>query len=295
MFATLAGEYPWPPDLAPGAALAAVVRAQAEAGLGLLADGRVHPAGTAVADLVAAWRATRDVAATVAPGLPVKVAVGGPFAVGGAGRAAEVARALRGGLLALAAAGCPVVEVHEPAAALPADDAGRAAFAAAHATLLAGLPPGLHASLAVTGGDATTLGATALFGAPYRSHLFDVLDGPDGWRLVAVAPGERGIVVGVGDASGRGRTGLEEIAWAAGYAASTCGRGMERVGIAPSGSLAGLDPDRARAVLDLLGEAARLIAAGPSELRAHLDPRAIDARSAALGQNRSTRGRPDRT
>ncbi len=115
--------------------------------------------------------------------------------------------------------------------------------------------------------------------------------GPDSWRLVAVAPTERGIVVGVGDASGRRRTRVEDVVWAAGYAASTQGRGPDRVGIAPSGSLASLEPARAREVLDLLGEAARTIAGGREEVLGLLDPRAIDARSAALGHYRPARRR----
>lgn len=294
MFATLAGGYPWPADLLSEAALDAVVAAQVEAGLGLLADGRVHPARTAVADLVGAWAATRDVASARAPGLPVKLAVEGPFGAAGPAGALETARALNQALRALAGAGCPVVEVHEPAATLPADDAGRASFAAAHVALLAGIPAGLHASLAVTGGDATSLGAEVLFAAPYRSHLFDLLSGPESWRLVAVAPSERGIIVGVGDATGHRRTRIEDVVWAAGYAASTRGRGPDRTGIAPSGSLAGLEPARAREVLDLIGEAARTMAGGRDAGLARLDPRAIDARSAALGHYRPVRRRgPD--
>ena len=291
MFATLAGGYPWPPDLPAEAALDAVVAAQVDAGLELLADGRIHPAATAAEDLVGAWTATRDVAAARAAAIPVKLAIEGPFAAAGPRGALEAARTLNRALLALAAAGCPVVEVHEPAATLPSDDAGRAAFVAAQVALLAGIPADLHVSLAVTAGAATPLGAAALFAAPYRSHLFDLVAGPDSWRLIAVAPPERGIVAGVGDATGRRRTRIEDVVWAASYAASTQGRGMDRVGIAPSGSLAGLSPAHARAVLDLLGGAARAVAAGRDELLARLDPRAIDARSAALGHYRPARRR----
>ncbi len=312
MFATLAGGYPWtagpPADEGPAAderppagspvgappadeGLAAVLGAQVEAGLGLLADGRVHGADTPTDELVAAWRAARDAAARLAPGLPVKLAVTGPWSAGGPGGALEIARVLHASLVALAAIGCPVIEVHEPAASLPVGPAGREAFAAAHAALLADAGEGLHASLAITGGDAVGLGAEALFAAPYRSYLLDLLDGPESWRLVAVAPGTRGIVVGVGDASGRRRTRLDDVIWAASYAASTAGRGMERIGVAPSGSLADLPPDRAGAVLSLLGEAADALAGGRDAVLTTLDPRAIDARSAALGQYRPRRRR----
>jgi hypothetical protein len=203
-----------------------------------------------------------------------------------------VAAGLREGLAALAGEGCPFVEVHEAASALPGDQAGRAAFAAAHRALLDDVSDAVHACLAVIAGDAVALGSEALFAAPYRSHLLDLLDGPESWRLVVAAPGERGIVVGVGDASGRRRTRLEDVTWAAAYAASTGGRGMERVGVAPSGSLAGLAEHRAREVLAILGRAAAAIAGGRDELLASVDPRAIDARSAALGRYREPRDRP---
>lgn len=114
MFATLAGGYPRPADLPPDEALRAVLEAQVEAGLGLLADGLVHPADTVAAELVAAWEATRDAAAAIAPGMPVKVALWGPFAARRVAAAPVAVVALRAGLLALAEAGCPVVEVHEP-------------------------------------------------------------------------------------------------------------------------------------------------------------------------------------
>jgi hypothetical protein len=286
VFATLAGEYPWPVGLPPADALAEVVRVQVEAGFGLLSDGRLHPADTAPDDLVAAWRATCAAGAGLAPDLPVKVAVRGPWSAGGPDGVGDAARSVAAGLAALTAAGCPYVEVHEPAATLPADDAGRQAFVAAHAALLNGLPDAAHGSLAITGGNALALGAGALFALPYRSYLFDLLDGPEGWRLVAAAPGGRGIVAGVGDASGRRRTRLEDLVWSAGYAASTGGRGMARVGLAPSGSLSALAPERAQAVLELIGEAVATIAAGPDVVVARLDPRAIDARSAALGERR---------
>ncbi len=292
MFATLAGDYPWPTDMPPADALAAVVGAQVEAGLGLLSDGRVHPATLAPQEYLAAWRSAGAAGSRLAPDLPVKVAILGPWAAGGRTGALGSARALNAALVALAGAGCPLVEVHEPSSSLPLDDAERGAYVAAHAALLAGVPDSLHVSLAITGGDAMALGADTLFAAPYRSYLLDLLDGPESWRLAAVAPGERGIVAGVGDAAGRGRTRLEDVVWAVGYAASTQGRGRDRVGVAPSGSLAELSDERARAVLDLLGEATRTIEGGRDEILARLDPRAIDARSAALGQHPPQRRRP---
>ena len=306
MFATLAGTFPRPAAASTVDALRAVLGAQADAGLGLLSDGMVHDSDDPAA-LVAAWVAARDAARGLGIDLPIKLAVLGPFArislvattmssgteasrLAGAGsgatrsRAADsIAAGMAPALAALVAAGCPVVEVHEPAATLPVGVGAGGAFASAHRALLAGLPAGAHATLAITGGDAETIGAEAVFAAPYRSHLFDLIAGPDGWRTIARAPGDRGIVVGVVDASGARRPGLEEVAWAAGYAASLGGRGLERVAVAPSGGLASLDPGDARAVIELLGEAARLLSGDPDLLVRRFDPRAIDPRSAALG------------
>jgi methionine synthase II (cobalamin-independent) len=306
MFATLAGSYPRPADLRPADALRAVLCAQADAGLGLLSDGMVHDSDEA-AVLVDAWVAARDAALAEGIEQPVKLAVLGPWArCSGTGGTAEPAGAAPGtatarsaaarlaaGLAAVFAAGCPVVEVHEPAAALPAGPGAGAGFAAAHRVLLAGLPGGAHATLAITGGDAEALGADAVFAAPYRSHLFDLIAGPDGWRTIARAPGDRGIIVGVVDASGRRRSGLEEVAWAAGYAASLGGRGTARVGLAPSAGLSSLDTARARDLIELLGEAARLLVGDPDVLLRRFDPRAVDLRSAALGEYRPEgRARP---
>ena len=310
MFATLAGGYPRPapPDdpAAPDPGLAAVLAAQVEAGLELVSDGLVHrpePYGEALgASLVAAWRAT-----AIATDRPTKLAVLGPYSAGTVdalpgGATEALAAALVTAAGALAAAGCPVLEIHEPGAVgIRHDAAERARFGAAHrrlagelAAATAAAHPGLHLCLAITGGNADAAGPETILAAPYASYLFDLVDGPDNWRLVTAVPGSRGIVCGVGDASGQGRTRLEEVVFAARYAASSGGRGLDRVGLAPSGSLAGLDPERARTVLELVGGAARLLAAGPGAALRHLDPRAVDARSAALGMYRQERGRSRR-
>ena len=80
------------------------------------------------------------------------------------------------------------------------------------------------------------------------------------------------------------RLGPELLLWAAGYAASTASRGGDRVGIATAGSLAHLPWDVAGQKVARLGAAARLAQAEPDELRAAVDPRALDSRSAALGR-----------
>ncbi len=306
MFATLAGSYPRPADAAPAEALRVVLGVQADAGLGLLSDGIVHRSDDASA-LVEAWTGTRDAAAAEGIKLPIKLAVLGPWALvaltADQARAASstsdvaAARALAArltvGLVAVLAAGCPVVEIHEPVATLPAGPGAGAAFASAHRMLLGGLPGDAHATLAITGGDAEALGADTLFGLEYRSYLFDLIAGPDGWRTIARAPGDRGIIVGVADATGGRPAGLEEVAWAASYAAALGGRGLERVGLSPTGGLGALDPVRARALIELLGEAARLLVGDPDVLLRRFDPRAVDLRSAALGDYRpDRRGRP---
>jgi methionine synthase II (cobalamin-independent) len=311
MFATLAGSYPRPAEVPPARALGVVLVAQADAGLGLLSDGIVHRSDDP-STLVKAWTAARDAAAADGIGLPVKLAVAGPWARvappagtprppssaadapdGQASAALSAAATLAAALAAVIAAGCPVIEIHEPVATLPGGAGAGTAFAAAHRLLLAGLPAEAHATLAITGGDAEAMGAEALFGLPYRSYLFDLVAGPDSWRTIARAPGDRGIIVGVADATGRRSPGLEEVAWAASYAASLGGRGLARVGLAPSGGLDGLDPARAQALIGLLGEAARLLAGDPEELQRRFDPRAVDLRSAARGEYRpDPRGRP---
>jgi hypothetical protein len=144
---------------------------------------------------------------------------------------------------------------------------------------------GTHLSLALTGGNVDTAGAATVFAAPYASYAIDLIAGPDNWRLVAAAPGDRGIVCGALSAAPGSHDGPEVLVWAAHYAASTRGRGHARVGLANVPGLGALDWPAARAKLVRLGEAARIAAAeSSSEIAAALDPRAVDARSAALGR-----------
>ena len=139
----------------------------------------------------------------------------------------------------------------------------------------------------LTGGNVDGLGAAALFDLPFASYAFDLIAGPENWRLIAEAPGDRGIVCGALDPADTADDRPEPLVWAAHYAASTRGRGLERVGLANASSLASLPRDRAIRKLAALAEAARLASiADPHELAASLDPRAVDARSAALGRYR---------
>jgi methionine synthase II (cobalamin-independent) len=188
--------------------------------------------------------------------------------------------------MALAQAGALIVQIDEPALARIGRDDGteRALAAEAFRRLTAGAPD-LHLMLAVMYGSAEDAGARLLFDAPFHSYLFDLCAGPDSWRLVSRAPGDRGIVAGVADARLPHRESKEILIWGARYAAALNGRGLERVGLAPSADLLGLTHAQARAKIAAVGEAARLAAlSDPDDLRRSLDPRSVDIRSAAVGR-----------
>jgi hypothetical protein len=284
MFGTLLGPLPRPPlpeTAAPPELLVAVVRAQEAAGLEPIID-----AGFGIGrDAVERWRGTMALTDR-----PVKAAVPGPYSTG-----SSIA-ALREELLALVAAGCPLIEIHEPAAVdIGADPVKRTAFRASHEELLAGVT-GVHLSLAITGGNADAAGIDTLLAAPYASLAVDLIAGPENWRLVVATPGERGVVCGALSARAGSDDRPEVLLWAAGYAASSGGRGPARVGLATASSLADVPWPVAVRKLQVLGEGARLADESPDRLRNRLDPRAVDSRSAALGRvaPRPRRRRADR-
>jgi methionine synthase II (cobalamin-independent) len=287
VFATLLGGLPRPPlaDDAPVEALVeAAVRAQEAAGLDPITDGGLRGQDR----LLDAWLATAGLTDRV-----VKQAVTGPYTAGrsaagsAAARAAAVmarAQTLNAVLRDLAAAGCPLIEIHEPAAiGIGGDPAERELFREAHLRLLDGVD-GTHLSLAITGGNADTTGIETILAAPYASLAVDLIAGPDNWRLVVATPGDRGIVCGALPAADPSDDGPELLLWAAAYAASTGGRGPARVGLATASSLADLSWPVAVRKLERLGEAARLADLPASEQARHLDPRAVSIRSAALGR-----------
>ena len=276
-----------------------VIGWQVEAGLDLVTDGQVRwadpdrtvlAAVAAVADgeaepgfLVDAWRA-----AAALTERPVAQTIPGPYTLGH--RVAEmsaatranvtigIAHTLAGELRALADAGCPMVVVEEPAATIVgADPADRALFIEAHERLLS-LVPELHAMLAISGGSALGAGAGTIFAAPYRSHLFDLIEGPDDWSLVRAAPAERGIVCGALRAGPRaGRDQSPELVWAAQYAASSMGRGIARVGLSNSTSLRRVSRRSARTAATGLARAARFAIMPRTEaIAAGLDARTFN-------------------
>jgi methionine synthase II (cobalamin-independent) len=299
-----------------------VVEAQESAGLEPVTDGRLRwpgfagpmagldglvPSDDGVAPAVAAlpvWARPLSVEAwrfaAAITSLAVKQALPGPYSLGRriAGRNAgpsdtppdratltmALATALRSEVLALADAGCLFVEIEERDAHLIGEDpAERRLFRDAHLALADGIR-GLHLSLAIVGGSADGAGAETILAAPYPSLAVDLIEGPDNWRLVRQVPGDRGIVCGALSTRVPADDGPELLLWAAGYAASSNARGRDRVGLATAGSLAGLAWDQAEGKLRRLGEASRLASMAPAEAATHLDPRAIDIRSAAAGR-----------
>ncbi|MFL5675303.1 MAG: hypothetical protein ACJ779_09875 [Chloroflexota bacterium] len=285
MFATLLGGLPRPPlpdDAAAGAVLEAVVGAQEAAGLEPITDGGL----LAQADAVDAWRAT-----SLLTHRAVKQVLTGPYSLDASEATAD---ALNATIRDLAAAGCPLIEIHEPAATTIGDDAdARGRFRDLHHRLLDGVT-GTHLSLAITGGDASAAGIETLLAAPYASLAVDLVAGPDNWYLVRSTPGDRGIVCGALPVVDGSDDGPETLLWAASYAASSHGRGAQRVGIATASSLEHLSWDAAVAKMARLGEAVRIAMLPADERRTALDPRAVSSRSAALGRHEPPPSRPPR-
>ena len=273
MFATLLGPLPRPPlgeDAAPEALLDACLELQAEHGLEPATDG----GWPTTEDPVASWRETARRA-----DLRVKAVVVGPYTSG------RWDTAIRAAVDGLADAGCRWIEIHEPAAITIGSDAeARARFVDAHVALTRDVSPDVHLSLAITGGDADAAGLETILAGSYASLAVDLIDGPDNWRLAVDVPGERGVICGALSAHGGSDDGPEVLLWAARYAAASKGRGIARVGLATSGSMADLTWDEAVDKVRRLGDAARLVVASPEERRQALDPRAVDIRSAALGR-----------
>jgi hypothetical protein len=285
VFGTLLGPLPRPPlaaDATSEAILDAVVAAQVDAGLEPVTDGGWPLVPD---DPVAAWQATAG-----RTDRAVKAVIDGPYSSGiPPGGSVE---ALRDLIRALGAAGCPVIEVAEPAAVgIGLDPAEQARFRDLHDRLLDGLVgqgpdilASTHLSLAITGGAADAAGPATILAPAYASLAVDLIAGPDNWRLVRSAPGGRGIVCGALSAEEGSDDGPETLLWAAAYAAGSGERGPARVGLATASSLAALPWPVALAKLTRLGDAVRLAGLPQDERLAAIDPRAVDSRSAAVGR-----------
>jgi methionine synthase II (cobalamin-independent) len=291
MFGTLLGALPRPPDAEDP--LATVLRAQEEAGLEPLTDGRPAAApGDTGEGPVERWRRAQGLTQRA-----VKAALVGPYTLSwgesrsrGSGtsrarRAMSAAAWLHDQVLALAEAGCPLVEVQETEAQrIGADAMERRLFTDAHQRLADDVA-GIHLSLSIVGSSADAAGVETILAAPYASLAVDLIAGPDNWRLVARTPGDRGIVAGVIEARQGSDDRPELPVWAAHYAASTGGRGLARVGLGTAGGLAHLPWPVAVAKLRRLGDAARIAGLARGEQADALDPRAVDIRTAALGRH----------
>jgi methionine synthase II (cobalamin-independent) len=291
VFATLLGPYPASPNRDPrDVSIPDTVAELAAAGLEPVGDGLgARPVGRDedVALVLAEWQI-----AASSTGRAVKASLVGPHSAAGGGRGrggvrnSRVVEPIRRAIDALAAAGCPLIEIWEPAAVEIGEDHGRRRrFGEAHRALTSGLDTAVHLSLVVTGGNADTAGAATFFDLPYHSYAFDLIAGPDNWRLIAEAPGDRGIVCGALDPAAGASDRPEVLVWAAHYAASTAGRGLVRVGLANASPLTELTRERARRKVEALADAARIASVGPGDkMAALLDPRAVDSRSAAFGR-----------
>jgi methionine synthase II (cobalamin-independent) len=313
---------PRPPDASSVEAQVEVaVRAQEERGLEPLTDGRLRTptledlalgltgisrgeAGALVATAeprwtspltVEAWRVTAALTdRAVKQALPGPYTLGRRIALHGLTNTLEarerltlaLAKALRREVDALAAVGCPLVEIEEAEAHRIGDDeAERRLFREAHRRLAEGVT-GTHLSLSIVGGAADGAGPEAIFDAPYASYAFDLIAGPDNWRLVTHAPADRGVIVGVQSGREAQDEPKEVMLWAAHYAASTGGRGLVRVGLGSAAGYAGCSWAAALRKMAKLGETARLASMPPSEeLARSLDPRAVSSRRAALGHD----------
>jgi hypothetical protein len=302
----LSGALPVPEGAVAGseAALRAGVELQLQAGIDLVTDGgagwrggdaallEALEAGDTGAHglLVRSWRATSG----LAPDASVAAVIPGPYSLavqmGDVNGATSLAQRLHDELIALADAGCELVVAEEPeATGIGDDEARRRTFREAQARLLGDDPP-LHAMLSITGGSAWDAGAETIVEAPYRSYLFDVIAGPDNWYLARSVPGDRGVVC----AALKGVTGEDEaplLVWAARYAASMDGRGLERVGLANSGSLAALSFEDAAEAAERLVRAAQLAAMDPEDAVAA----GLDRRTFAQPPGRGARPRTLRT
>lgn len=325
MFATLLGALPRPtvdadgepivpapsddPDGIDGL-IAAAIGAQEDAGLEPITDGRLRDPGfqhladaltatvlgetsseaEAAGGLVDAWRAAAGMT-----GRAVKQALPGPYTLGRRVDPTDrerltsaFAEALAQEVVALAAAGCPLVEIEESEAhRIGGDDDERRLFRDAHRRLTQGTGRvgEIHLSLSIVGGSAADAGIETILDAPYASLAVDLLAGPENWNLVTRTPGDRGVIVGVQGSRDEDEP-REVMLWAAHYAASTGGRGAVRVGLGSAGSYANLTWESAVRKMKRLGEAARLASMPPSEeLARSLDPRAVSSRRAALGHD----------
>jgi len=262
-----------------------VVDEQVASGLAMVCDADARwpdgPAGLArdllagrlgPTDVVAAWRhadqGTNVLTKQVLPG-PWSASLA--LAAGPADRAPmarDIVTILGRTAQELAAAGCPLIQFDEPAAtrgilrpdgseALPGD------LARDVGALLEVVPDGQSVCLGLPDGAPHADLRAPLAELGVESFLVDVTAGADAWRFIAGLSPHQGVIVGAIDARSPAREDPEMLVWAATLAAEMGGRGTARVGVAASGSLAGLQRHDARRKMEQAGMAVRLAAMGP--------------------------------
>jgi len=282
MFSTLLGALPRDPardEATDEERIRGTIADLLEVGLELVSEGEsLDPGSPPDPDaVVEQWRRANAIAVGSGGSATVKQVLPGPYSASRDGAIAPEAwaDALKETIAALAAAGCVFVEIDEAdalAISVVASERGR--FVSAHRRMTDGLA-GVHLSLTLTGGNLDAAGPSTFFDLPYASYAFDLIAGPDNWRLIAAAPGDRGVICGAMPAGPDPDLTREPLVWAAHYAASTNGRGIARVGLANASSLAGLTRPDALRRLRIVATAARMAVADPKELARMLDPRAI--------------------
>ena len=217
--------------------------------------------------------------------IPVKQVLPGPYTLGrltdAGSRSREAvtlayAEALNQELRSIVEAGCLLIQVDEDAAvAIGEHESERSLFSEAQRRLLAGLedPELVHVSLAVSGGNAAAAGPATFFDLPYSSYFYDLINGPENLQLILQAPPERGIICGAADAAVARPDDVEALVYVMAWAATANDRGSIRVAIAPSGSLAQIPRNQARAKLELLALTINVALAGPvAEVAVALEP-----------------------
>ena len=230
------------------------------------------------------WRA-----AAASTTVAVKQALLGPFSAarptGGDARSRSPSPA--GAIaVALAAAGCPLVEIEEPEAV--ADRRRRRRRRVAFAAALRRLTDVVDGPSPPVAGPDRRQRRPAGCGNALRPAVRQLRVRPDRRPRQLAAhrrgPGRpRDRLRRPGPGTGRGRP-PETLVWAAHYAASTKGRGLERVGLSnASSSPASRGSERGPSWSHSPMQCAPAAVRDPKELAASLDPRAVDIRSAALG------------
>jgi hypothetical protein len=223
--------------------------------------------------------------------ITVKQVLVGPYTIarlagpGGASRevlALALAEALNAELRALAAAGCPIIQVDEGAlTSIGDDEAEWDLYAETQRRLTAGLTEH-HLSLGLYRGGIHPAGHGTVLDGPWLSYLVDAFGGPDAWRFVFAVPPEIGVVIGALDAANPALDDTEVMVWAMSWAGPE-ERTTARVGIASNGSLRAIGRHPARRKTELMGEAVRVASMGPlREVAEALDPVPLDSKIGPL-------------